>query len=339
MTKQVGMLKAGVGRVNVTPGAGVWMAGYPPELGQVENFPDNIKGFVGRKEPSKGMHDPLWAKAFVITNGEETIAIVSIDTLIVTKVFTDSIRRESQRRWGIPPQNLLINTTHTHSAPDVFGLHSPRNEALEQHLAEGVLGALGAACAGLVDVTIGLGRGRAGDVVMNRREPGAETDQEIAVLRVNGPNDEPIAVIAKVTCHPVILDYANLFYSADLCASMYQTIESTYPTAISFYLNGCAGNINPARFPYGKHENIYIDQTAENYPVYWGSFEEAARTGRVLGHEVLRVLEEIPMLEGPIRLHGALQAVNVPLKSRADREVFIKFLGIPPHFAAPTCRG
>ncbi len=45
-------LRAGAGRVNVTPPPGAWMAGYPPGLGVVENFPDNIKGFVGRLKRS-----------------------------------------------------------------------------------------------------------------------------------------------------------------------------------------------------------------------------------------------------------------------------------------------
>src|SRR5215207_1225241 len=172
-------LRAGVAQVNVTPPVGAWMAGYPPELGQVDEFPDNIKGSVGRKKPSTGAHDPLWAKALVLDTGEARAAIVSIDTLVVTKAFTGLVRGEAQARWGIPPQNLLINTTHTHSAPDVFGLHSPRSEALEQQLYDGVIGAIGAACAGLVEAKIGLGRGRAGEVVINRRDLSAATDQEI----------------------------------------------------------------------------------------------------------------------------------------------------------------
>ncbi len=330
--------RAGVSRVNVTPPPGAWMAGYPPGLGQVDHFPDNIKGFVGRKKPGTGAHDPLWAKALVLDNGEERVAIVAIDTLVVTKTFTDSVRAEANRRWQIPPQNLLINTTHTHSAPDVFGLHSPRSEALENQLYEGVLGALGAACAGMVEASIGIGRGRAGDVVINRRDLSAETDQEVAVLRVDGPDGKPIAVVAKITCHPVVMDYANLLYSADLCGGMYETIESAHSTAISFYLNGCAGNINPARWPYRTRQNVFVDQTAENYPVYWGSFEETWRAGRALGYEVLRVVEEIPTSARPIRLHGALLPVDVPLKSKADRQTFITFLKVPPHYAEPAMR-
>ena len=331
MTKAI-QLKAGAARVQVTPAPGVWMAGYPPELGQVDDFPDNIKGYVGRKEPSDGVHDPLWAKAVVLDDGYQRLGIVAIDTLIVTLDFTRGVREEIATRCNIPPQNLLINTTHTHGGPDVFGLHSPRNEVLENQLREGVISAIEAACAGMVPAKLGLGRGRAGDIVMNRRDPSAETDQEIAVLRLDGLDGHPMAIVVKMTCHPVILDYANYQFTADFCAYLYQTVEAQHPSALCLYLNGCAGNINPARFPYYEHNNIYIDQTAENYPVYWGSFEEAERTGRIAGFEVLRVLEETPTASAT-RLGGAIQNIDLPLKSKADRETFIKFLGIPPHFA------
>lgn len=105
---------------------------------------------MGRKEPATGAHDPLWAKALVLDNGDQRIGIVSIDTLVVTGQFTARVRQELASRWGIPAENVLINTTHTHSAPDVFGMHSPRNAALEQQLLAGVVAAVEAACAGLV---------------------------------------------------------------------------------------------------------------------------------------------------------------------------------------------
>jgi hypothetical protein len=140
-----------------------------------------------------------------------------------------------------------------------------------------------------------------------------------------------------MACHPVILDYANLLFSADFCTYLYDTVEVAHPGAICCYLNGCAGNINPARFPYFERKNVYIDQTAENYPVYWGSFEQAERTGRVVAYEVLRVLEEIVTRDSAF-LHGSVLEVAVPLKSLEDRATFVKFLGIPPHFAERAMR-
>jgi hypothetical protein len=313
------------------------MAGYPPELGDVPEFPDNIRGFVGRKQPAQGAHDPLWVKAVVLDNGEQRVGIISIDTLIVTHEFTRRVRQAVSACCGIPPNNLLINTTHTHSGPDVFGLHSPHNETLENALFTGAVAAVESACAGMVEGKVGLGRGRAGEVVINRRDLTAETDQEIAVLRLDGPDDRPVAVVVKMACHPVILDYANLLFSADFCAYLYDTVEAAHPGTICCYLNGCAGNINPARFPYFQRQNIYIDQTAENYPVYWGGFEQAERTGRVVAYEVLRVMEEIVTSE-TAHLRGTVREVSVPLKSLEDRATFVKFLGIPSHFAERAMR-
>jgi hypothetical protein len=43
-------------------------------------------------------------------------------------------------------------------------------------------------------------------------------------------------------------------------------------------------------------------------------------------------VEETPTAS-VLRLAGALKDVPVPLKSEADRATFVKFLGIPPHYA------
>jgi neutral/alkaline ceramidase-like enzyme len=330
-------LRVGSGRALITPAPGAWMAGYPPKLADVEGFPANIRGYVGRKEPATGAHDPLWAKAVVLDDGQQRVGIVGIDTLIVLGEWTHNVRQEVASRSGIPPQNLLINTTHTHSGPDVFGLHSDRNEALEAQLARGVVAAVEAACAGLVDGAVGIGRGRVGEVAINRRDTAEEIDQELVVLRVDGPDGAPLAAAAKVACHPVVLDYRNLLYSADICAAMYTTVESVYPGAQCLYLNGCAGNINPAAFPFAERRNIYIDQTAENYPVYWGSFDEAARIGRILAYEALRVVEATPTRRD-VPVGGAIQPVALPLKSLADRDLFVRFFGMPSHFAERALR-
>jgi hypothetical protein len=306
-------------------------------LHEVEGFPENIRGFVGRKAPATGAHDPLWAKAVVLDDGQQRIGIVAIDTLIVLGEWTHRVRQEVAARSGIPPHNLLINTTHTHSAPDVFGLHSDRREDLEAQLARGVVAAVEAACAGLVAGAVGVGRGRVGEVAINRRDTADEIDQELAVLRVDGPDGAPLAVVVKVACHPVVLDYRNLLYSADICAALYTAVESVYPGAHCLYLNGCAGNINPAAFPFAERRNIFIDQTAENYPVYWGSFDEAARIGRILGYEALRVTEATPTRRD-LRVSGALQPVTLPLKSVAERELFVRFFGMPVHFAERALR-
>lgn len=335
MTEQKRSLKVGAGRTMVTPPPGEWMAGYPPELHEVEGFPDNIRGYVGRKEPATGVHDPLWAKAVVLDDGDRRIGIVSIDTLVVTRDFTTRVREAIASRCGIPAHHLLINTTHTHSAPDVFGFHSALNESLEDQLFDGVSTAIESACAGLVEGSVGLRRGHVGEVAINRRHLSDPIDQELAVWRVDGPYDRPVAVLVKMACHPVVLDYSNLLYSADFCGALYDTVEASHPGAICLYLNGCAGNINPAAFPFSERRNIYIEQTAENYPVYWGSFEEAERIGRSVAFEVLRTVEETPT-QADVRLAGTLESTSLPLKSREQREGFVTFFGMPDHYAEPA---
>jgi hypothetical protein len=54
----------------------------------------------------------------VLEKGSVRIAIVNIDNLGWTSILGDRSRALIK---GIPPENILIGSTHTHSAPDAYG--------------------------------------------------------------------------------------------------------------------------------------------------------------------------------------------------------------------------
>src|SRR5437763_16874751 len=60
-----GKLTAGVGKSDITPAVGTPLAGYGARLGK----------------PSTGVPDPTEARALVIANGAEKIALLSVDPL------------------------------------------------------------------------------------------------------------------------------------------------------------------------------------------------------------------------------------------------------------------
>src|SRR6266849_3701247 len=57
-------LRAGLGKIDLTPSQPVKMGGYE-----------------SRKDPSQGVHDPLGARALVLEKDGEHLALVSIDNL------------------------------------------------------------------------------------------------------------------------------------------------------------------------------------------------------------------------------------------------------------------
>lgn len=98
----VSEFKVGYGRVDITPTElGLPMAGY----GQTE------------KRLHTKVLDSLYASAVAITgtNGE-TIILMCVD--LINSTQHNAIRKQIQQDLGIPYENVMWASTHTHSAPD-----------------------------------------------------------------------------------------------------------------------------------------------------------------------------------------------------------------------------
>jgi hypothetical protein len=70
---------------------------------------------------STGVHDPLSAKALVLSQGETAMALVSNDLCSVPRELTDRARQQASQRTGIPAANIVICATHTHGGPEYYG--------------------------------------------------------------------------------------------------------------------------------------------------------------------------------------------------------------------------
>ncbi len=77
-----------------------------------------VSGGVGPSNPSTRTSGRLSIRAMVLENSGIRIAICSTDFLGFPGVLCDKVRAQVS---SIPPNNILIGATHTHSAPDCYG--------------------------------------------------------------------------------------------------------------------------------------------------------------------------------------------------------------------------
>ena len=70
---------------------------------------------------AKEANDPLHARALVLDDGENRIAITVVDNCMMPRELLDEAKQIAQRTTGIPPERMLIAATHTHSAPAAMG--------------------------------------------------------------------------------------------------------------------------------------------------------------------------------------------------------------------------
>jgi len=71
--------------------------------------------------PAEHIHDDLHARCLVLDDGETQLAVVICDLLGIHRSVSDEARRLIASETGIPPQQVLIAATHTHSATTALG--------------------------------------------------------------------------------------------------------------------------------------------------------------------------------------------------------------------------
>src|SRR5437867_12355098 len=77
-----------------------------------------VSGGVGPSHPVSRKQGELEVRALVLTDGDTRLAIVSADFLGFPSQLGNKARAQVK---DIPPQNILIGASHTHSAPDCYG--------------------------------------------------------------------------------------------------------------------------------------------------------------------------------------------------------------------------
>src|SRR5204862_1137107 len=82
-----------------------------------------VTGGFGPTKPASEKRGELTARALVLRKGDTTVAVVVLDVLGFPSALGDRVRAKVNR---IPPENILIAATHTHSAPDCYAFPDGR---------------------------------------------------------------------------------------------------------------------------------------------------------------------------------------------------------------------
>ncbi|MBN2592827.1 MAG: hypothetical protein JXA81_04905, partial [Sedimentisphaerales bacterium] len=154
-------LKGGCAKVNITPPLGI-----------------PLIGSYGK--PSDDVLDELYAKSLVLSDGTNTLVIVSCDLLYTPlEEIAGPAREIITEKTGIPERNILICATHTHSGPEVFTKSKFRtsgdrpppqiDRSYLDTLVKKIAGSALIAYKDMRQVKIGAAYGQAPEIVYNRR--------------------------------------------------------------------------------------------------------------------------------------------------------------------------
>ncbi|MBN1294383.1 MAG: hypothetical protein JXB48_21280 [Candidatus Latescibacteria bacterium] len=249
--------KAGLSTAVVTPEEPLWMGGYG-----------------ARAKPSEGKIHDLYVKALALEGPEgNRVVIVTADILGVPIDFTNSVYQEIHKRYGLPREALLLNTSHTHCGPAIplfkLSLYNMSEDDkkkvdgyvhwLEMKYIEVISDALG----NMKTVVLSFSSGNPTPFAVSRRYPtpegivyrsgpstyytGGPRDDIVPVLKIADTVGNIKAILFGYACHPITL--SGYEFCGDYPGFAQQYIEEAYPGATALFIQGCSGQLVPnARF-------------------------------------------------------------------------------------------
>ena len=263
-------LRAGVCSVDITPPLGLPHGAWRLRSGL-----------------ANGVHDPMLAKALVLSTDAESIAVISCDLLLVGEALVASVRKRVHELTGIPASNVLVNASHNHTAPiledaGAASLHygSSHFGPYTANLADLIAGAAFGAFRRREPARVGFGATTAAGITVNRVWPTKGLTDRVTVIRVDARSGRPIAVVVSFACHGTCVGGHVLEWGADFPGTLRSEVEDAFGGECLF-LQGAAGDIAPFDFWFGNGN-----------PQPMG-FETAARLGRELARSTLECLDNV----------------------------------------------
>ncbi len=283
-----------------------------------------------RQDPFLGVNDDLWAKALVVDDGEQTVALIACDMIgFPPAPFAAVVREMVATHTPIPGEGVMLAASHTHSSLASIDLSTLNLDwPWVQDLAKSLAGAAIAAWQQRQPAVVKVGSGEIHGISENRRvfrsdgriyrnwdkaAPGevirrGPIDPEVGVLLAQRPDGTPLAVLCNFTAHPICA-MSQPLVSADYPGFAMAAVEAALePGVTALFTQGACGDVNP--------------------PMVRRSIRDAREVGLQLGGEVLRAAasllpDEVPTVD--CRVQVASQNVcwsyrtDLPTKDEADR--------------------
>jgi hypothetical protein len=315
-------LRVGLARVCITPERPVWLHGYAAQP---------------RFRPFEGKLNELYAKAMALEDarGERSV-LITLDLCTLRAAEAKVLFQRLAEKTGLERRQLLVNFSHTHSAPiigasDLF--RYPMSEADRQatlaytaKLFDQLADVARAALADLQPASLSWGTGKCG-FVRNRRQydahgayrrmgpnPDKPVDDVVPVLRISTPGGHTRAIVFGCACHAVTLGQDNLKLSGDYPSFAQEAIESSLPGVQAMFVQGCGADANSDP-RCGPNQEQHV-----------------RRQGQSLAAEVCRVAQgTLEPVRGPLEIK--FREVDLPLKPVPPVAELKKMSGVLEHNA------
>lgn len=266
------VFKAGAVTVNITPAQPVPLSGY-----------------ADRAQPSQGVHDSIYARAFVFEDGETSACIIQADLIGFSFEFADEINARIEKATGIPATHCMLVAVHNHGGPSTRVYGESESEHLQRYiekLKDDLLQGVTQAWQNRQPARLGYGLGACRMNINRRarhadggiwlgRNPDGPCDHRVNVVKIETLPGQPMGIMVNWPCHATVGGQENSLITGDWPGATVMHLEknSTAGVPIAIFA-GASADINPI---YGPHNN----------------FREMNAIGLILSEEVAKITQNI----------------------------------------------
>lgn len=318
------------------------MSNVTPPLGTSING-----GMQNRK--ATHVHDELYARAVVMDDGQNQLAMVVVDNCMIPREVYDEAKRLAREQTEIPTESILVSATHSHSAGSAAHVfQSPPDEPYMEFLTHRIADAIVRAWNNLEPARIGWGSGEVPGQVFNRRwfvrseenrrnpfggtdavrmnpprdpaeliEPAGPTDPELSIIALQSLDGRPIALLANYSLH-----YVGGVGPGHISADYFGAFSHIMKRRLEEQHDGSA---NPYEHPpfvaimsngtSGDINNIDFTQPAEPQPAY----AQIYKVAEDVAEEALKVYQDLGFKEWvPLQSRVSEIELGVRLPDQAD---------------------
>lgn len=202
--------------------------------------------------PAEGVHDRIFGKALVLSDGENKFALVTADMLGFPPPFKQAVLDELQD-LGWTNENVMLLPSHSHTSiemnainpSNVFGIPQIGiyNPELFKFTVNNFVSLIKAADQNLVPVQLGTSRQKLTGWNRNRRSEEGIVDNDLTVTRIDTLEGKPLAVLVNFTAHPTFMSSKEMLFSGDWPGYLQRTTESLIGEEVTvMYHNGAEGD-------------------------------------------------------------------------------------------------
>ena len=265
-----------------------------------------VSGGIGTPKATKEKNGDLFVRAFVVEKGATRVAIVNVDNLGWPAALGNKSRALIK---GIPPENVLIGATHTHSGPDAYAFPNEKGESFADlnyldWCTKQIAEAVNEAVKKLEPASLKIGLAEAKGKIAYNYYAEQLYDPRCGVIQAianEGKNKgKVIATLVNYAIHPEVIGSGRGILSPDLCGPLYDKIE-TETGGIALFMNGAQGGMVTA-------DNRTEDKKEAS------DYQECKRIGELLASEALRIVGKAEILTNP-SLYCTSKKIEFPVDS------------------------